>query len=166
MLFGSESSNNGEFLPERTWKLVRIKEIIELQRFELSEVIYENFMANVVGAKILARIKEIIESWEVKLQRVNCITTPLTTPLTYEVAKNVQKEERNNKYKNFFRDILLNIFQDLFKNISRKFKETFLHQRHDIFNASLIFKEAVQEPQLIFDLGCKSKPVTSSRLTI
>ena len=123
-------------------------------------------MANVVGAKILARIKEIIESWEVKLQRVNCITTPLTTPLTYEVAKNVQKEERNNKYKNFFRDILLNIFQDLFKNISRKFKETFLHQCHDIFNASLIFKEAVQEPQLIFDLGCKSKPVTSSRLTI
>ena len=30
MFFGSRSSNNGEFLPERTWKLVWIKEIIEL----------------------------------------------------------------------------------------------------------------------------------------
>ena len=28
--FGSESSNNVKFLPEGTWKLVRIKEIIEL----------------------------------------------------------------------------------------------------------------------------------------
>ena len=30
IFFGSESSNNGEFLPERIWELVRIKEIIEL----------------------------------------------------------------------------------------------------------------------------------------
>ena len=84
-------------------------------------------MANVAGAKILVWIKEIIESWEVKLQRVNCIKTPLTNPVTYEVAKSVPKEERNNKYKNLFRDILLNTFQDLFKNVSTKLKETFLH---------------------------------------
>ena len=31
-------------------------------------------MGNFVGAKILVRIKEIIELWEVELQRVNCKT--------------------------------------------------------------------------------------------
>ena len=30
MFLGSKSSNNGEFFPVGTWKLVRIKEIIQL----------------------------------------------------------------------------------------------------------------------------------------
>ena len=41
--------------------IVRIKDIIELQRLELREVIYENFMGNFIGAKKFVRIKEIIE---------------------------------------------------------------------------------------------------------
>ena len=31
-------------------------------------------MGNVVGVKVLVRIKKIIELWEVELQRVNCKT--------------------------------------------------------------------------------------------
>ena len=43
--------------------IVRIKDIIELQKLELREVIYENLMGNFIGAKKFVRIKEIIELW-------------------------------------------------------------------------------------------------------
>ena len=57
MFFGSESSNNGEFLSEGSWKLVRIKEIIELWEVELLRV---NCIS---GAYIQVYLKKWMAPW-------------------------------------------------------------------------------------------------------
>ena len=51
-------------------------------------VSWENF----VSAKKSVRIKEIIELWEAKLQRVNCIL--YSDPLTFDIST-VQKGQVN-----------------------------------------------------------------------
>ena len=89
------------FLPEGAWNLVQIKEIIELQRFELREVIYENFMESFISAKKLVRIKEIIELSEVELQRVTVRLVFMNIPLIFKQTwQEIQTSERKNSKMN------------------------------------------------------------------
>ena len=47
----SKTSNNEDIVLEGTQKLIRIKEMLKLQSFELREAVYESFLGNFHGTE-------------------------------------------------------------------------------------------------------------------